>query len=594
MRINQYVCSAAVAIIAIAFAVIIGWLLDITILKCVVPGFPEMKPNTAFSFLLGGAGILTIARGRGHLRDEYLRVFCGGLILVIGGLTLIQYLAQVSVGIDTLLFSAPETSESAFPARMSPHTAFNFIVLGASVISFGSNPRLRKVSEFLALLLSVTTLASVIGLLYGAEALSGSRYVGMALHTAALFFACSVSMLAVNTDSEIGKLVTSSSLGGVAIRRLVPAIVLIPLIIDWLRLEGQERGLFDQRFGSALLQFSRIVIMGWLVLVFSRATHRMDTRRTSVEHDLKVNEKRYHDLFEYSQGMICIHDLEGTLKTVNPAVLRSLGYESHEIVGRNLVEFMPAEKRSTYAAFFRKLENEGLADGVFNVISRTGRQLTWRYHSVLVTEEGEDPYVIGHAQDITELASVQEQLKNLALTDELTGLYNRRGFLTMADQQIKLERHQRTARGLALMFADIDGLKRINDKYGHDAGSDAILALATAIRSALRGADLVARWGGDEFVILAIGSRDEDSAVIAERIQGRIRDYNATSGKPYDLACSIGLAELPLDGSQSLDAVLADADYAMYHEKRRRKATADPALSNLRGQRPLSVSPPAP
>lgn len=164
----------------------------------------------------------------------------------------------------------------------------------------------------------------------------------------------------------------------------------------------------------------------------------------------------------------------------------------------------------------------------------------WRYDSIVVSEPDKEPYVIGHAQEVTELIAAQKQLKNLSLTDELTGLYNRRGFLTLAEQQIKLERHEGTARGLTLMFADMDGLKTINDVHGHEAGSDAIEALSRIFKAALRDSDIVARWGGDEFVILAIGSHDEDAELMTDRICRMIDEYNAESfrGRISSLAAS--------------------------------------------------------
>ena len=168
----------------------------------------------------------------------------------------------------------------------------------------------------------------------------------------------------------------------------------------------------------------------------------------------------------------------------------------------------------------------------------------------------------------------QKQLKDLSQTDDLTGLSNRRGFQPLAEQQIKLEQHTGTARGLTLMFADLDGLKRINDQYGHDAGSKSIIAFGNVLRAALRDADLVARWGGDEFVILAIGAPGETSDMIVERIQAKIKEHNLQSDTPYDLACSIGVIAVPPGGGESIESLIAEADKAMYDEKRRRRGDA--------------------
>ena len=568
------VLGCAIIVAVVSLSVLTSWLLDISALKTVLPGFPEMKPNAAIAMLIAAAGLFCISRKSDGNSWGRAAVACGVLVFLIGSLTLGEFMTGSDIGIDNLLISATAaTSGNPFPGRMSPHSAFNFVLLGISFTTLIGGRRFQKISEFVAIILSITTVASVIGYLYGAQQLYGvSQYIGMAVHTAGLFIICSCALLIANPHSEMGKLVISPSLGGVAARRLVPAVVLIPLAIDWLRIRGEENGIFDSRFGSALMQFSRIIIMGWFVLIFSKAAHKMDFRRKALESELAENEQRYRDLFDYSEGMICIHDLEGTIKTVNPATVRSIGYELQEIVGHNLIEFLPEKDRSYFPVFLRKIENDGIADGLFPLVSKNGKQVIWRYHSILISEPGAEPYVIGHAQDVTDLMAAQKQLKNLTLTDDLTGLYNRRGFTAMAEQQIKLERHQRTARGLTLMFADIDGLKQINDKYGHDAGSDAIIQLSKALSASLRSADLVGRWGGDEFVILTIGSQDEDASIMFDRIHNKIEEYNASSGKPYQLACSVGLAPVPIDGKSSLEDVLAQADQAMYAEKLRRKA----------------------
>ncbi|MEK7855619.1 MAG: GGDEF domain-containing protein, partial [Acidobacteriota bacterium] len=225
--------------------------------------------------------------------------------------------------------------------------------------------------------------------------------------------------------------------------------------------------------------------------------------------------------------------------------------------------------------YLRQVTHEGLAQGLLELASREGKPVILRFNNVLASEEGKEPYVLGHAQDVTELLATQRALKNLSLTDDLTGLHNRRGFVTLAEQQIKLERHEGTARGLVLLFADLDGLKRINDTHGHEAGSDAIIEFSRIVKSVLRSSDLVARWGGDEFVILTIGSKAEHVGIMSDRINERLRHFNASSGKPYELACSIGLARVPTKGDKTFEKIIAEADEAMYAEKRRRKETAD-------------------
>jgi diguanylate cyclase (GGDEF)-like protein len=108
--------------------------------------------------------------------------------------------------------------------------------------------------------------------------------------------------------------------------------------------------------------------------------------------------------------------------------------------------------------------------------------------------------------------------------------------------------------------------------------------LAKLIKSAVRNADLVARWGGDEFVILTIGSPDENTGQVLERIKTRIDEYNSCSDKPYSIECSIGLAPVVLSGSRTFEEMIADADEAMYAEKKRRKAHRGMPVPRALGQ----------
>ena len=573
------VFDCALTAITVAVIVLAGWAFDVSYLKSVLPGFPAMKPNTAIAFAVAGVGVLLIPKHDQRENFGRAAVVCGVVVSLIGFLTLCEYIAGSDFGIDTVLFSASGIAQGTqFPERMSPHAAFNFTILGISIAALTGGRRLQKISEFIAVLLSVTTFAAVLGYLYGAEQFYGvSKFNSMALHTIGLFFILSFGLFTANAGSKMVSLLTATSFGGTAARRLLPCVIVISTLLPWLRMAAEKRGLLDAGSGPALMVVSAIVIMGGIILFFSAAVHKTDIRRRGLESELAAKERRFHDLFDYSQGMICIHDLDGVLTTVNPATLRSLGYEMEEMVGRNLAEFLPVEQQAGIGAFLREIANEGLSKGLLPLVSKSGQHLMWRYDSVLVSEPGEEPYIIGHAQDVTELIKAQEQLKGLSLTDDLTGLYNRRGFLAMAEQQIKLERHENTARGLTLMFADLDGLKQINDLYGHNAGSESIIELSKILKTVLRSSDLIARWGGDEFVILTIGSKDENSEIMFERINDAISNYNLQSYKPYELACSIGLAPIDIHADRTLEATIADADKAMYAEKRRRKAAREDA-----------------
>jgi diguanylate cyclase (GGDEF)-like protein/PAS domain S-box-containing protein len=174
--------------------------------------------------------------------------------------------------------------------------------------------------------------------------------------------------------------------------------------------------------------------------------------------------------------------------------------------------------------------------------------------------------VVAVYTDITERVRMEEALRTLALLDELTGLYNRRGFSVLAEHQLKMAK--RGKRRMMLLFADLDGLKRINDTFGHPEGDRALIEVADILRTTFRESDIVARIAGDEFVVLVIETNGSPAEVLTHRLQENLAARNARGDRPYELSLSIGLARYDPHRSCSIDGLLTQADRAMYEEKR--------------------------
>lgn len=172
-------------------------------------------------------------------------------------------------------------------------------------------------------------------------------------------------------------------------------------------------------------------------------------------------------------------------------------------------------------------------------------------------------------QEIVERKRMEGRLRSLALTDDLTGLYNRRGFLTLAEQQLKLARRMEI--GLSLVYADLDGLKRINDTFGHDEGAAALRQTAAILGDTFRDSDIIARLGGDEFAVLVINTSDRSPRTIASRLQQKLADYNAQRTHSYALALSVGIACVRPKWPVSIEQLIARADERMYEHKRSRQ-----------------------
>ena len=160
---------------------------------------------------------------------------------------------------------------------------------------------------------------------------------------------------------------------------------------------------------------------------------------------------------------------------------------------------------------------------------------------------------------------LEEELRTMAIRDQLTGLFNRRGFLTLAEQALKQAR--RSQSGVWLLFADLDGMKEINDTLGHAAGDEALKHTAAILQETYREADIVGRLGGDEFALLAPQSDTSTGEFLKNRLLETIDHFNAGARLPYRLSLSIGLAFFDSQDPSSLDEFMSRADLAMYAHK---------------------------
>ena len=162
-------------------------------------------------------------------------------------------------------------------------------------------------------------------------------------------------------------------------------------------------------------------------------------------------------------------------------------------------------------------------------------------------------------------ALLDRELRLLALTDELTCLYNRRGFFAAAAHQLKMA--SRNAQSLLLLYCDVDNLKMINDSFGHQEGDLAVIRTADALERAFRHSDILARLGGDEFVVLALESSSQTQEILLRRFEKCLKKGN-TGESRYDLSVSVGVARFDPKRAISLGELIAQADKAMYEKKR--------------------------
>ena len=193
-------------------------------------------------------------------------------------------------------------------------------------------------------------------------------------------------------------------------------------------------------------------------------------------------------------------------------------------------------------------------------------------------EDGQDE--IGHlsrvlAESAERIVALQDDLRRAAAIDPLTHLNNRRGFLPIAEHQLRIA--ERTREPVALVFVDVDGLKHVNDTLGHAVGDTLIAEAAVVLRTTFRASDLPARMGGDEFCILLRGDSATSAERAVERLQAAVADANQQGGRAFELSLSVGIARFDPDHPVSIDRLIEEADGLMYSNKRAKRGL-EPAV----------------
>jgi diguanylate cyclase (GGDEF)-like protein/PAS domain S-box-containing protein len=300
-------------------------------------------------------------------------------------------------------------------------------------------------------------------------------------------------------------------------------------------------------------------------------TARDTTARKRAEAQVRRAEQRFAVAFAHAPIVMSVVDLEGRILDINPAGCALLGRSREEMIGTLAELRLPPDDRARAIERTIAQLDDPTLPVEFRVIAADGRLVPVISHAALVEPETPDetPYVISLQTDISERKELEAELHARALRDPLTGLYNRAGLHEHLARALLRRRHST----IAALFLDLDNLKTINDTFGHNAGDELLVYVATQITQQLRAGDLAARIGGDEFVVIL----DLPDEALASRISERLRTGIATGfrqkDQPIAVTASIGIAVAqPHDTETDL---IERADTAAYIAKRNGKGRTE-------------------
>lgn len=282
-------------------------------------------------------------------------------------------------------------------------------------------------------------------------------------------------------------------------------------------------------------------------------------------------EDRYRLLAEQSLiGVFILQDEK--IVYMNPQLAEILGYPFYLEKVQDFLKIIVDEDRKKFLHRYKVLQERKLDYIIdeFKCMNNVSGNVVYIELCAVNTIYKGKPAILGTVLDITYRKQLEEELKKISNTDSLTGLYNRRGFITLAEHILGLAR--RLKKKLILLFIDLDNMKWINDNLGHNIGDMALKEIANILKKTFRENDLIARIGGDEFVVLGVVESEEDKEDIISRLNNKVDEFNKEKGKSFKLSISIGTVFYSPEESCNIEKLLEKADKLMYEEKKRKKA----------------------
>ena len=322
-----------------------------------------------------------------------------------------------------------------------------------------------------------------------------------------------------------------------------------------------------------------IIISGAFCLLFSLIWFIWRRFHDAIQTNIIIqnNENKYSSLIDSTDNSIYLVDRNCNYLFINKNHLERIGANENQYIGQPFSAFHSQEETELFIEKAKKVFKAGKPIRFTYKSFREDKYWLQTYSPIM--GKGNEPVAITVvSKDITELKHMEEELRALSLEDDLTNLYNRRGFTTLAEQYLKIAK--RDNKGFFMLYADLDNLKGINDKFGHQEGSYALTQVANILTDNYRESDIIARLGGDEFTVLPIAFDGDNLDTVISRLQYKIESYNSQSNRGYNLSLSVGTSYFDPENPCSLDQMLSKADEEMYKQKKNKKTLAEAPMTS--------------
>jgi PAS domain S-box-containing protein len=413
-----FVRAVAMAAVVGGALVLAGRLLGFAPVRTLLGGQPA-RPNCALALIFIGAALFILSDRNATARAVHAARAAIAAVLVLAAATMMQHVTGWELGIDRLLLpGALGAGLSVSEVRMAPASALAFLLLGASLLAMDRATRLARATwQLTALLTMAIGVFTLLGYLYGVVALYRFHtYPPMGLDAAAMFTLLGAAVLHARPEQGIVATSTSGHVGGQVARWILPAALLLPIVIGWLRLEGQKSGFYGTELGLTLFAASNAIMFAALVWFTARSLNDADQYRLDAEQALRRSEELFSKTFHANPaGMVLLKQDGLRYVDMNEAWLALTGFERHEVIGRTSFDtrIIPDDEREAIC--------RGIADGggrlrqrELVIRTRQGEQRDVLYSTQSVTVHDE-PHILGVLLDVSERNRAEAERASLEL-----------------------------------------------------------------------------------------------------------------------------------------------------------------------------------
>lgn len=562
------------SVLLISTVSLLGWISGSLIVTMIRTDYVPIAPSSAVCFCMLSASLLVFGRDPRSSARRLTAVMCACLTVLICLTILILFIFGITSEFERLGIKAAPSMTTIPSGHMSPITAMAFFSTGLGVLFLvysEGRQWLKQAAAFPAMAAGSIGFIVILGYLHGTPLLYGGSIIPVALPTAIAFVLLALGLIAAAGPTVspvrgfIGPTVRSRLM-----RAFLPSIVIF-VLIDGLMYETTFSRASNPALIASAIAFLSIILVGVLISKISKSIgdeiDRAHAERDIAEADYRKTEAKYKNLVDSSLDGIYEVNADGVFVLMNLAGAKIFGHESpRDMIGRNALEYWRDPKDRD--AFRKQLYlKKALSAYHMRARSKYGEPIELESSCMVIEDKnGNFLGIKGILRDVTERKRMEERLRELSITDELTGLNNRRGFYALAERELNLA--SRLKRDLYVLSADMDGLKVINDTLGHQEGDGALIAIAGILKETCRNVDIIARIGGDEFVVVPVGTTTDSTDLIVARLQKNVGTYNNSMSRRYKLSLSVGVGHYDPSRPCSLDELLIRADKSMYEQKK--------------------------